>query len=312
MKKYIINRLLQLIPILIGVSFISFFLMQLSSSDFVDIMYDNQGGVLTREAAEAKREELGLDKPFLEQYFSWATNLLKGDMGTSFSTGEDALKVLLSKLPNTALLTLSSVLLTFMISLPLGVISALKQNKFTDAIIRGTSFLAGSLPSFIIAFLLIYIFSVNLKWLPIISGRNLFIGMIMPTLALSVAMSSKYIRQIRTIVLDELKKDYIAGLKSRGIPSRDIIRKSVLKSAMITITTLLSLSIGSLLGGTAIIESIFLLDGMGKMAIDAVLIKDYPVVQAYVIIMTIIYLLVNLITDIIYHAIDPRVRKNIG
>ncbi len=311
MKKYIINRLLQLIPILIGVSFISFFLMQLSSSDFVDIMYDNQGGVLTQEAAEAKREELGLDKPFLEQYFSWATNLLKGDMGTSFSTGEDVLKVLLSKLPNTALLTFSSVLLTFMISLPLGVISALKQNKFTDAIIRGTSFLAGSLPSFIIAFLLIYIFSVNLKWLPIISGRNLFIGMIMPTLALSIAMSSKYIRQIRTIVIDELKKDYIAGLKSRGIASRDIIRKSVLKSAMITITTLLSLSIGSLLGGTAIIESIFLLDGMGKMAIDAVLIKDYPIVQAYVLIMTIIYLLINLITDIIYHAIDPRVRKNI-
>ncbi len=312
MKKYIARRILQLIPTLIGVSFISFFLMQLSVSDFVDIVYENTGTAVSTQAQQEIRQELGLDQPVHVQYIEWSKNLLKGDLGSSFSTGEDVASMLISKLPATILLSISSLLLTFIISIPLGITSALYQNRFIDNIIKAMSFIGSSLPVFIIAFILIYIFAINLNILPVISGDNIPVGIILPTLSLAIAMSSKYIRQVRTIVVDELESEYVIGLRSRGISEKNIVLKSVLKASMISIVTLFSLSFGSLLGGTAVIETIFMWDGLGKTAVDAMLVKDYPVVQAYVLLMTVLYIVINLVTDIFYRYIDPRLRIGEG
>ena len=155
------------------------------------------------------------------------------------------------------------------------------------------------------------IFSIKLKMLPVISKGLSVQSAMLPTLTLAIAMSAKYMRQVRATVLEELNKDYVIGAKARGVRSSVVLWKSVLKSSMLTIITLLALSIGSLLGGTAIIESIFMWDGVGKLAVDAITMRDYPMIQAYVVWMAIIYVLVNLITDLLYHALDPRIRLGV-
>ena len=308
MRNYILKRLLQLIPIVLGITFLSFALMQTASGDVIDAMYENAGGTASEEALEQKRAELGLDKPFIEQYSNWLFHMMKGDMGTSFVSGQKVFETFISKLPATILLTFTSIVVTFLISIPLGIISAVHHNRFWDYFIRFFSFIGNSLPSFFVSLLLIYLFSVKLQLLPVMSGTASIKGAILPTMTLAIAMSSKYTRQVRSIVLDELNKDYVIGLRARGVRENIIIYKSVLKSAMITIVTLLSLSIGSLLGGTAIVESIFMWEGVGKLAVDAITMRDYPMIQAYVVWMAIIYVVVNLLTDILYHYIDPRVR----
>lgn len=164
------------------------------------------------------------------------------------------------------------------------------------------------MPNFFAAMVLMYFFSIRLGWFPVITNDNLGQSIILPTLTLAVSMASKYTRQVRATVLEELNKDYVAGARARGVRGHIIIWKSVMKSSMLTIITLLALSIGSLLGGTTIIETIFMWDGVGKMAVDAITMRDYPIIQAYVAWMAVIYVAVNLITDIIYHYLDPRVK----
>lgn len=307
MANYIIKRLFQLFPIILGISFLSFALMHSSSGDAVDALYEKAGGEVAVEVQAKMRAELGLDKPFLVQYIDWIDNLIQGDMGVSYISGNDVFHTFVSKLPNTIYLTISSILLTVFLSIPLGIISAVKQNKFTDYLIRFLSFIGNSLPGFFVSLLLILIFSVKLGWFSAM-GNEGFKSVILPTLTLSIAMASKYTRQVRASVLEEISKDYVIGAKAKGIRDSVIVYKSVLKSAMLTIITLLALSIGSLLGGTAIVESIFMWDGVGKLAIDSISMRDYPMIQAYVVWMAFIYVIVNLITDILYHALDPRVR----
>ena len=308
MLRYIGKRLLSLIPILIGITFLSFALMHTSSADAVDIMENNTGMVLSEQAKEQARKDMGLDRPFPEQYVIWLKNILSGDMGISYVSGTPVLKMFLSKLPATLLLTLTSILLTIVLSVPLGVLSAVKKNSVCDYILRLFSFLGNSMPGFFVALLLIYFFSVKMKLFPVMGSQDGIKSMILPTLTLSIAMVSKYTRQIRAVVLEEMNKDYILGARARGIREKTILFASVLKSAMLTVVTLLSLSIGSLLGGTAIVETIFMWDGVGKMAADAITMRDYPVIQAYVIWMAVIYVGINLVSDILYHALDPRVR----
>jgi peptide/nickel transport system permease protein len=202
-------------------------------------------------------------------------------------------------------------LLTVIISIPLGVLAAVRHDKFTDYLIRFCSFVGNSLPNFFVAMLLMYFLSIKLGWLPVISSGLTVKSAAMPTLTLAIAMSAKYLRQVRATVLEELNKDYVYGAQARGVRGRVTLWKSVMKSSMLTIITLLALSIGSLLGGTAIIESIFMWDGVGKLAVDAITMRDYPIIQAYVVWMAIIYVLVNLITDLLYHAMDPRIRLGV-
>ncbi|MEE1443953.1 MAG: nickel ABC transporter permease [Blautia sp.] len=308
MKKYVIKRLLHLFPILLVITFLSFGMMRLAGSDAVMQKMENTGMVVSEEVLEKARTELGLDKPFLTQYFVWLGNLLRGDMGTSYISGKEVLPTFLSKLPATLLLTVTSILLTIVISLPLGILAAVKQNRFMDYLIRMCSFLGNSMPNFFVALLLMYFLAIRMKLFPVIANELSIQSVALPSFTLAIAMSAKYLRQVRAAVLDELSKDYVMGAQARGIPFSITLWKSVLRACLVTILTLLTLSIGSLLGGTAIVESIFLWDGVGKLAVDAINMRDYPMIQAYVMWMAMIYVCVNLITDLSYRFLDPRIR----
>ena len=283
-------------------------MMRLAGSDAVLQKMENTGMVLSQDVIDAARAELGLDKPFLTQYFVWLGNLLQGDMGVSYISGRAVLPTFLSKLPATLLLTAVSLAMTVAVSIPLGVLAAVRQNRLTDALIRAASFVGNSLPNFFVALLLMYVFAIRLGWLPAISREVTLPNVLLPALTLAIAMSAKYLRQVRAAVLDELSRDYVMGARARGVPFRVTLTKSVLRACMTTILTLLALSIGSLLGGTAIVESIFMWDGVGKLAVDAINMRDYPMIQAYVMWMAIIYVFVNLAADLSYRALDPRIR----
>lgn len=306
MKKYVGKRLLQLIPIILGITLLSFTLMQSAAGDAVDALYDNASGGVSEEVKAEKRHELGLDQPFIIQYTSWLGGVLTGDMGVSYISNKSVFETFVSKLPATIYLTLTSIILTVLISIPFGVLAAVRHNRFTDYLIRFFSFIGNALPGFFVSLLLIYFLALQLKLFPVM-GNGGWKSIVLPTLTLAIAMSAKYTRQVRTTVLDELNKDYVIGARARGIREPVVLFASVLKTAMLTIVTLLALSIGSLLGGTAIVESIFMWDGVGKLAVDSIMMRDYPMIQAYVIWMAIIYVGVNLVTDIIYHYLDPRI-----
>lgn len=308
MKNYALKRLLQLIPILLAITFLSYGMMRIAGSDVVEQKMENTSGTVSQEMIDNARAELGLDKPFAVQYFTWLGNLLKGDMGTSYVSNKPVFSTFVSKLPATLLLTAVSILLTVLISIPLGIWSAVKQNTATDYVIRTASFIGNSLPNFFVSLLLMYFFAIRLGWFPVISGGVSLQSVALPALTLAIAMSAKYLRQVRATVLDELSKDYVLGARARGVKFSTTLIKSVMKASLVTIITLLTLSIGSLLGGTAIVESIFMWDGVGKLAVDAINMRDYPIIQAYVMWMAIIYVVVNLITDLSYHFLDPRIR----
>lgn len=310
--KYVIQRLLQLIPVLLGITFLSFAMMRLAGSDAIEEKYSNTGTVVSQEVIDEAKAELGLDKPFLSQYFTWLGGMLRGDMGTSYVSDNDVFQTFVSKLPATLLLTVLSILLTVLISIPLGVLAAVRHDRFTDYFLRFFSFIGNSLPNFFVALLFMRFFSIQLGWLPVISDGVTLRSAIMPTLTLAVSMSAKYMRQVRATVLEELNKDYVLGAKARGVRRRVTLWRSVIRSSMLTIITLLALSVGSLLGGTAIIESIFMWDGVGKLAVDSITSRDYPMIQAYVVWMAIIYVCVNLVTDLLYHRLDPRIRLGVS
>ena len=308
MFKYILKRLLSLIPILIGISFISFALIYFTGGDAVAVRYEAIGGVLSPELINQKREELGLNRPFIIQYLSWLLGVIQGDMGISYVSGKPVFGYIFSKLPNTLLLSVSSLLTTLIISLPLGILSAVKKNSVFDNIIKGLSFVGNSLPNFFVALVLSYIFALQLKLLPVISQGTSIKSLILPTLTLALAMSAKYIRQIRALIVSELSKPYVTGARARGIKENTIIFFNVLRLTSLTLITLMSLSFGSLLGGSSIVESIFMWDGIGKLAIESIHLRDYPVILAYVLWMAFIYVFINLMSDISYYFLDPRLR----
>ena len=325
MKRYILQRFLSLVPVLLGITFLSFALMRLAGSDAITEMYSGVGAAVSQETLDAARAKLGLDQPFLVQYFSWLGNMITGDMGKSFVSGRDVFDTFLSKLPATLLLAAMSILLTVAVSVPLGVASAVAHQKartardasarsacsLLDSIVRLASFIGNSMPNFFVALLLMHFLAIRLGWLPVIASGVTLTGAVMPTLTLAIAMSAKYLRQVRAAVLDELSMDYVTGAKARGVSDGVILTKSVLRSSLMTIVTLLALSIGSLLGGTAIVETIFMWDGVGKLAVDAIMMRDYPLIQAYVVWMAIIYVGVNLAADLLYLVLDPRVRLEV-
>ena len=308
MKKYAIKRILQLIPVLFAITFLSYGMMRIAGSDVITQKMENTGAVMSEETLEAAREQLGLDKPFLTQYFVWLGKLLRGNMGNSYVSGFSVFDTFISKLPATLLLTVISILLTVVISIPLGILAAVKQNTVIDYIIRLCSFIGNSMPNFFVSLLLMYFLAIKLRIFPVIAKEVSLKSVAMPAITLAIAMSAKYLRQVRATVLEELNKDYVAGARARGVRFSVTLWKSIMKASLVTIITLLMLSVGSLLGGTAIVESIFMWDGVGKMAVDAISMRDYPIIQAYVMWMAIIYVLVNLVTDLSYRILDPRIR----
>ena len=308
MNHYVLKRIIQLIPILFAITFLSYGMMRIAGSDVVTQKMENTGTVVSDEVLNAEREQLGLDKPFLTQYAVWLGKLLRGDMGNSYVSGKPVFATFVSKLPATLLLTAVSIVMTIIISVPLGVLAAVKQNRVTDYVIRFFSFIGNSLPNFFVSLILMYVLAIRLRWFPVIAKDVSLKSVAMPAITLAIAMSAKYLRQVRATVLDELSKDYVAGARARGIRFSVTLWRSVMKASFVTIITLLMLSVGNLLGGTAIVESIFMWDGVGKMAVDAISMRDYPIIQAYVMWMAIIYVAVNLLTDLSYHFLDPRIR----
>ena len=308
MNHYVLKRMIQLIPILFAITFLSYGMMRIAGSDVVTQKMENTGTVVSDEVLNAEREQLGLDKPFLTQYAVWLGKLLRGDMGNSYVSGKPVFATFISKLPATLLLTAVSIVMTIIISVPLGVLAAVKQNRMTDYVIRFFSFIGNSLPNFFVSLILMYVLAIRLRWFPVIAKDVSLKSVAMPAITLAIAMSAKYLRQVRATVLDELSKDYVAGARARGIRFSVTLWRSVIKASLVTIITLLMLSVGNLLGGTAIVESIFMWDGVGKMAVDAISMRDYPIIQAYVMWMAIIYVAVNLLTDLSYRFLDPRIR----
>ncbi|MCI6738361.1 MAG: ABC transporter permease [Intestinibacter sp.] len=309
MGKYIKKRLLNLIPILLGISFLSFLLMYLSPSDPAELMLKASGGVVTQQEVNSLRESLGLNEPFLKQYFNWLIGCLHGDFGNSYITNKPVAETLLNAVLPTVELAVSSLLFTLIISIPLGILSAVKRNKIADYIIRILSFIGSAVPGFFLALILIYIFSIKLKILPAYGDKQAS-SIIMPTITLGLGMTCKYIRQIRAAILEELEKPYVIGARSRGIKENTIVYVNVLKNAMLTISTLIGLSFGSLLGGTCIVETIFMWPGLGKLSIEAITKRDYLLLQGYVVWIAVAFVVINLITDIVYRFIDPRIKSS--
>ena len=308
--KRMLHAGIQTLILLVGITFLSFLLSWLSPGDAAERMLKKSGMMVTEEQLEAKREELGIDQPLLVQYKNWLVKLCKGDLGTSYKSKKEVVQELAKNLPYTAALTAVAMLLVILISLPVGILCAQHRNGLFDNIWRGVTYLFSSLPSFFVALLLMYVLALKLGLLPVIATRN-WKGILMPALVLALTLSAWYIRQVRAIVLKELSKEYIDGLKSRGISRRKILFGHVLKNSMLPLVTLFGISIGNMMGGTTIVESIFSSPGVGKMAVDAINYRDYPVIQGYVVWMALIFLVINFAVDASYQFFDPRVRKGV-
>lgn len=307
MKKYILKRMGQLLVVLLGVTFLTFFVTTLAPSDAAEMKYLSMGTTPTEELLEASREEMGLDDPFLVRYFNWLGNVLHGDFGTSYKFGDSVFDQLGKKLPATLKLAGVSLVVMVVIAFPLGILSAIKKNKVIDYLIRFFSFMGISMPNFWLALILIYVMSVKLGWFKVVSSNDLK-GMVLPVITLTIPMVSTYVRHIRTAVLEELSQEYVIGARARGVNENRILVCHVIPNAMLTLVTLLGLSVGHLLGGAAIVETIYSWNGIGNMVVEAIRARDYPLIQGYVIWMAIIFVIVNLIVDISYHLLDPQIR----
>ena len=307
-KNAIISRLLQMVIVLIGISFLTFLLTYLSPGDPARNIYTHSGVMPTSEMIEEMRRNLGLDKPFLTQYTDWVINCLKGDFGQSFMLQKPVKELLLDRLWPTLKLTLASTILMLLFAVPLGVVSAVNHNKPVDYLVRAVTFFGVSIPNFWLGLMLILIFCVKLGLLPVVSSAGDFKSLILPAITLAVAMTAKYTRQVRTAVLEELHSDYVIGARARGVSESKILWGNVLPNSLLPLITMLGLSIGSLLGGTSVVEIIYSYPGLGNLAVSAIMSADYFLLQGYVLWVSIIYMLINLVVDISYNYVDPRMR----
>lgn len=307
MRRSIIRRVLQFIPVLLGITFLAFLLIYLSPSDPVSVRMSAGGISVSPEIMESMRRSMGLDRPLLVQYGDWLWNILHGNMGKSYITDADVLDQILKALPYTLKMAGASLLLTLCISIPVGILTAAMQNSKFDYVVRVMAFVGNALPNFIIALCLMFIFSYRLGWIPVLAATKP-IGLVLPALTLALVMSSRYIRQIRAAMLDELGKGYVVGLRSRGLSETTILYKNALKNIMVTVITLTGISLGSLLGGTVIVETVFTWPGLGSLIMEGISQRDYPVVQAVIVWMASAFMVVNLLTDISYTVFNPKIK----
>lgn len=307
MRRSVIRRVLQFIPVLLGITFLAFLLIYLSPSDPVSVRMSAGGISVSPEIMESMRRSMGLDRPLLVQYGDWLWNILHGNMGKSYITDADVLDQILKALPYTLKMAGASLLLTLCISIPVGILTAAMQNSKFDYVVRVMAFVGNALPNFIIALCLMFIFSYRLGWIPVLATTKP-IGLVLPALTLALVMSSRYIRQIRAAMLDELGKGYVVGLRSRGLSETTILYKNALKNIMVTVITLTGISLGSLLGGTVIVETVFTWPGLGSLIMEGISQRDYPVVQAVIVWMASAFMVVNLLTDISYTVFNPKIK----
>ena len=299
--KNFLKKIFQIIIVLLGISFLTFALIYLSPGDPAEIMLTACGNIPTPELVAQTRIELGIDKPFLTQYRDWLLKICRGDMGYSYSLKVPVWGKLISNFFITLKLAVASLFLMVIISIPLGVLAAINRNKKIDYFVRGFTFIGISVPSFWLGLIL--------KLVPIAGGTANLKALILPAVTLALSMSAKYTRQVRTTVLDELRQDYVTGARIRGMSEKIIMIKHVLPNVLLPLVTLLGLSLGSLLSGTAIVEIVYNWPGMGSMAVKAISTHDYPLVQGYVLFIALFYMVINLIVDSSYKYLDPRLEE---
>ena len=297
-NKKIVKYAIQILIVLFGVSFLTFCLIYIAPGDPAQVMLTESGFIPTPELLAHTRAELGVDKPFYIQYWKWLFGVLQGNFGKSYSLRIPVIQKIGQAFIPTLYLSFLSLFLMCIISIPVGILAAVKENKWQDYLIRMITFIGMSVPSFWLGLIFLSIFGVQLGLVSVSGGQTDFVSAILP---------AKYIRQIRHVFLEELGKSYVTGARMRGIRERDILWKHVLPNAMLPIITLLGISLGSLLGGTAIVEYVYNWPGMGRMAIKAIVAQDYPLIQAYILIIAFLYLIINIAVDISYKYFDVRV-----
>ncbi len=294
--------------IVIGLSFLTYLLMYISPGDPALKKLNAQGITVSEETLAEARHDMGLDKPFLVRYGQWLAGALRGDLGNSYKDGLPVAQKLVHALRYTLILSSASLALALIVAVPLAVLTAVRKNGVLDYIVRFLSFIGNSMPNFLISVLLMYFLCVKLKLLPVIADESVR-GLILPCLALSIPICAQFIRQFRAEILEQLGREYVAGAVSRGVKPSVILFKNVLHNAAIPILTIIALSVGTLLGGSVVVETIFRWQGLGKLVMDAITARDYPVIQGFVIFTSCVYVLINLLTDLCYRRLDPRIEE---
>ena len=305
MTRFVIHRLLALIPLLIGVSFIVFMMLQLVPGDPVMMML-GEFSMATTKDVEAMREQLGFNDPLYIQYWNYFKGLITGDLGTSMRTKKPVIDLILARLPSTFELTFFGLLFALIFGTLLGIIAALKHNTFIDYFTVVIALLGVSIPGFWLALLFIFLFSIRLEWLPITGSSPLSI--IMPCLALGLWAGGTIARLVRSGMLEVLQSDYVRTARAKGLYKHRIILVHALRNALLPVVTIFGIQFGHVLAGTVIIEAVFARPGLGLMMVNAIVAKDFPLVQGTIMFVAGAYIVVNILVEVIYTYLDPRIR----
>ncbi|MDU4962225.1 MAG: nickel ABC transporter permease subunit NikB [Sporomusaceae bacterium] len=308
MRRYLIARCLGVIPLLLAISFLSFTLIALVPADPAEVALRVNEIIPTPESIASMRAELGLDKPFLIRYADWLGRAVQLDFGKSYINDRWVLDEIVRCLPATLQLAAAALGLVVAVSLPIGILGALFANRLFDRILRLLVFVGTAMPGYWVGLLLIWLFSIKLNWLPT-SGSGSWKHLLLPAAALSLTYISTYVRLIRSNMLENLKETYVLYGRVRGLSERRILLGHVLKNSLQTSITAFGMSIPQLLAGTVIIENIFAWPGVGRLCISAIFNRDYPVIQAYILLMAVLFIFCNLVVDIIHQFMDPRLRE---
>lgn len=309
MGKYILKRLGLIVFVLWAVATMVFFLVHVTPGDVAEVILIQTNGpeAVNEETLEAVRQKFNLDQPVILQYFTWLVNVVQGDFGISYRYNMPVSNMLMARLPNTLILGGTALAISLVVGISLGILSALHHNKFIDHLTRFLVLVFASFPGFWVAIILILIFSIGLGWLPT-SGMGSPQSIILPAITLSIASTASITRMMRTSMLDVMGQDYMVVARAKGLSSRDVILRHGIRNAIPPIITLAALQVGHILGGAVVIESIFAWPGLGDLFINAVNTKDTPMIEGCTILIAFGYAFFNLVADIIYAAIDPRVK----
>lgn len=302
LKRYLIRRILQIIPVLFIISFVVFVLVHVAGDPVAQMLPEDA----TEEDRQILREALNLDKPFHIQYGTYVLNMLKGDFGESYRYNQKALPIVLERIPATLDLAIAAMILATVISIPLGIFSAVKRNSFWDIFATGGAVLGKAMPNFWLGIMLILVFSVTFRVFPV-SGSGTYAHLVLPAITLGTGVAAEMTRLIRSSLLDILNQDYIRTARSKGLHEFLITYKHAFRNALIPVVTIMTLQTSMLIGGTLITETVFSWPGIGQLLIQAVNARDMAIVQACVFVIAIFVIIMNLITDIIYHFLDPRI-----
>lgn len=305
--KQVAKRLLELVLFLFLLSFISFVFMKAAPGDPVRYMLNIDDVSITDEQIEELREELGFNDPIYIQYWNWLVRFFQFDLGDSYMTKQPVFTELASKIPDTLALTFSSMVFMMLIAVPIGTLAALYKNKWIDHLSRIFALIGASVPSFWLGLLLMQLFSVKMGILPAM-GKGTILHLLMPSLTLGIAMAAVYVRLLRSSLLESLGQDFIRSAKARGLSQRRIFLFHAFRHSLTPVITIFGVSLGSLLGGTVIIEVLFAYPGVGKMVVEAIVRRDYPIIQGYILFMGLFVVMINLLVDLSYRYLNPEIR----